>query len=116
MKLNERRRQILTTIAQSPRTAHHFTHGNLERITSPVIVEKWLKEMTEAGYLYEDSGVYGITQMGRQALDSKAGKATMREVQWKQSRYVLGDGESAGNLYQRPGSDHSHILSFGLKC
>lgn len=112
MKLTERKHQILTTIAKSPRRAVHFTHGNLERITSPVIVEKWLKEMTEAGYLYEDSGVYGITQKGRQALDIKSDTATGRHTTWKDTTYRSGQGESAGNLYQRPGSDHSHILSF----
>jgi predicted transcriptional regulator len=113
MKLNDRRKQILSTIASSPRNAKHFTHGNLERITSPVIVEKWLAEMAEAGYLYEQNGVYSITQKGRQAIDV-TGETEARPVTWKGSVYVTGQGETG--FYQRPGSDHSHIPSFGLKC
>lgn len=115
MKLNERRRQILTTIASSPRSAQHFTHGNLERITSPVIMEKWLSEMADAGYLFETNGVYSITQKGCHALNSKCSVET-RPITWNKSVYVTGDGDMAGTQYQREGSDHAHIQSIGLKC
>jgi len=115
MKLSERKRQVLTTIASSPRNAKHFTHGNLERITSPVIVEKWLAEMAESGYLYEQNGIYHITVLGRSAIDTNDAKATVRELDWKRTTYVRGDGEF-GSQYQRPGSDHSNLKSYGQKC
>jgi hypothetical protein len=115
MKVTERHKKLLAAIASSPRTAHHFTHGNLNQITSPNIIEKWLREMAEAGYVYEDKGVYHITVLGRSMLDTKDGKATVRELDWKKTRYAVGDGESSV-FYQRPGSDHSHLKSYGDKC
>lgn len=113
MKLSQRKLEILSTIASSPRHAKHFTHGNLERITSPVIMEKWLSKMAEDGYLYEENNVYSITQKGRQALDVTC-ESEKKPITWKKSVYVTGDGETS--IYQRPGSDHSHIPSFGFKC
>lgn len=115
MILNERKLKLLSAIASSPRTAHHFTHGNLNQITSPNIIEKWLSDMAEAGYMYEDNGVFHITVLGRSMLDTKDGKATVREMDWKKTTYARGDGEF-GSTYQRPGSDHSHLKSYGDKC
>ena len=115
MKLTERHKKLLAAIASSPRTAHHFTHGNLSHITSPNIIEKWLREMAEAGYVYEDKGVFHITVLGRSMLDTKEGKATVRELDWKRTTYHTGDSDF-GSQYQRPGSDHSHLKSYGDKC
>ncbi len=115
MKLTERDFKILSSIASSPRTARHFTHGNIDQIKNPNLVQKWLDKLHDAGYIYLQDDVYYITVLGRNALDNKTGKATTKEIAWWASTYTRGDGE-AGGMYQRPGSDHSHLKSFGDKC
>lgn len=115
-KLSERKRQLLTTIAQAPRRATHFTQGRLDQITAPASVQKWLNELCGAGLLTEDAGVYTITHSGRKALDVKPGAATMRELNWRDTTYDPSRHQDIGTQYQRAGSDHSHIESFGTKC
>ncbi len=116
MKLSERKRQILSTIAQAPRTARHFTQGQLHQITSPDVIDRWLLQMAEYGLLYEDNGVYHITAMGRHALDQKPTTATMRQMDWKNTTYDPKKHQDIGTSFQRPGSDHSHIKSYGTAC
>lgn len=116
VKLSERKRQLLNTIAQSPRRANHFTQGRLDQITAPEAVQKWLDDLHGSGYLTEDAGVYTITHSGRKALDIKPGAATMRELQWRDTTYDASKHQDIGTQYQRPGSDHSHLQSFGTKC
>ena len=113
MKLNERQKLILTACAQSARQPHHFTHGNLHRITSPFIIEGWLKKMAEHGLLVEQDGAYSITTLGRQKLDSDV-PAAQRAVNWRGDKLDI--KRDVGETYMRPGSDHSHIESVGVRC
>jgi ribosomal protein S19E (S16A) len=109
MKLNDRLRTILTSIAQSPRRPTHFTHGYNSQI-NPDVLNNWLTKLTEAGYCFEAEGAYHITVKGRQALDQN-NTAGVRQ-------YVIGKGIYKGETdqYYRPGSDHSHIKSHGVQC
>ena len=111
MKLQDRQRMILAACAQSARMPQHFTHGNLHRITSPVIIEGWLNKMTEAGYLVDDNGSYSITTLGRQKLESDT-PAGQRLVPLKDT--LLNLKRDVGETYMRPGSDHSHLKSLGF--
>ncbi len=52
MKLNERLRTMLTAIAQSPRRANYFTHGDRRSQIHPDILKTWLDQMCEAGYCF----------------------------------------------------------------
>lgn len=110
MKLSERHRQILSSIAQSPRRANHFTHGDYNAPLHPGVLQGWLSKLVEAGYCFEAEGAYHITVKGRQALDSD-NMAGLRQ-------YVIGKGTYKGETdqYYRPGSDHSHIKSKGIRC
>lgn len=110
MKLNERLRRMLTSIAQSPRRATHFTHGDYNAPMHPEVLNGWLAQLVEAGYCFEAEGAFHITVMGRQALD-QGNTAGVRQ-------YVIGKGTYTGETdqYYRPGSDHSHIKSKGIRC
>jgi len=110
MKLNERLRTMLTAIAQSPRRANYFTHGDRRSQIHPDILKTWLDQMCEAGYCFEAEQAYHITTLGRNKLDQKD-LAGVR-------KYVVGKGTYTGETdqYYRPGSDHSHIKSRGFSC
>ena len=110
MKLNERLRRMLISIAQSPRREQYFTHGDYNAPLHPEVLKGWLSQLVEAGYCFEAEGAYHITVMGRQALDQK-NTAGIRQ-------YVIGKGTYKGETdqYYRPGSDHSHIKSRGVPC
>jgi len=71
MKLNERLRTMLTAIAQSPRKAHYFTHGDRRTPLHPDVLNGWLAQLVEAGYCFEAEQAYHITMMGRNVLDQK---------------------------------------------
>ena len=111
MHLSERKRNILGRIAQSPRIAKYFTQDQLHQAIRPDVIERLLLQMAEYGLLYEENGVYHITQLGRNALDKKQETTTMRQMDWKSTTYRSGQGDTP--IYQRPGSDHSHIKSVG---
>ena len=110
MKLNERLRRMLTSIAQAPRRPMHFTSGAYNSPLHPDVLSNWLTQLVEAGYCFEAEGAYHITVMGRQALDQN-NTAGIRQ-------YVIGKGTYKGETdqYYRPGSDHSHIKSRGVPC
>ena len=114
MKLNERLRRMLSVIAQAPRKEHYFTHGEFNAPIHPEILKGWLNQLVEAGYCFEAESAYHITVMGRQALDQK-NTAGMRQYVTGKGRYKTGDGEHQPPFY-RPGSDHSHLKSFGHGC
>jgi len=114
MKLNERLRRMLTSIAQSPRREQYFTHGDYNAPLHPEVLNGWLTQLVEAGYCFEAEGAYHITVMGRQALDQK-NTAGVRQYVIGRGTYRTGDGDPQPTFY-RPGSDHSHIKSFGQGC
>jgi len=114
MKLNERLRTMLTAIAQSPRRANYFTHGDRRTPLHPDVLNGWLAQLVEAGYCFEAEGAYHITVKGRQALDQN-NLAGERKYVVGQRGYKTGDGECQPPFY-RPGSDHSHIKSHGTRC
>jgi hypothetical protein len=109
MKLNERLRHMLTAIAQSPRRASYFTHGDYNAPLNPGVLQGWLDKLTSAGYCFEAESAFHITARGRKALDQK-------DV--AQLRKHIGTGTYRSDLdqYYRPGSDHSHIKSRGDRC
>lgn len=114
MKLNERMRRMLTSIAQSPRREYYFTHGDYNAPLHPGVLNGWLVKLVEAGYCFEAEGAYHITVKGRQALDQN-NLAGERKYVVGQRGYKTGDGECQPPFY-RPGSDHSHIKSKGVSC
>ena len=114
MKLNERLRTMLTAIAQSPRRANYFTHGDRRSQIHPDILKTWLDQMCEAGYCFEAEQAYHITTLGRAKLDQKD-LAGVRQYVIGRGTYRTGDGEHQPPFY-RPGSDHSHIKSHGVRC
>lgn len=114
MKLNERLRTMLTAIAQSPRKAHYFTHGDRRTPLHPDVLTGWLTQLSEAGYCFEAEGAFHITVMGRQALDQN-NTAGIRQYVMGRGTYRTGDGDPQPTFY-RPGSDHSHIKSKGVSC
>lgn len=114
MKLNERLRTMLTAIAQNPRKANYFTHGDRKNPLHPEVLNGWLNQLCEAGYIFEENESYHITMMGRQALDVRE-TAGVRQYVVGRGTYRTGDGEHQPPFY-RPGSDHSHIKSKGIRC
>lgn len=114
MKLNERLRTMLTAIAQSPRRANYFTHGDRRTPLHPDVLNGWLAQLVEAGYCFEAEQAYHITTLGRNVLDQKDLAGARKYVIGK-GRYSTGDGDPQPTFY-RPGSDHSHIKSKGIRC
>ena len=114
MKLNERLRRMLTSIAQAPRRPMHFTSGAYNSPLHPDVLSNWLTQLVEAGYCFEAKGAYHITVMGRQALDQN-NTAGIRQYVIGRGTYRTGDGDPQPTFY-RPGSDHSHIKSHGVGC
>ena len=111
MKLNETKRKMLIAIAQSPRRITYFTNGHYSGVSlSEEAVTNRLTELVEAGFLYEAESCWHITVLGRQKLDQKD-TATPRAIVTKGGTYT---GET--DQYYRPGSDHSHIKSKGIRC
>ncbi len=114
MKLNERMRRMLSSIAQQPRREHYFTHGDYNAPLNPAVLGGWLVKLVEAGYCFEAEQAYHITMMGRNVLDQKD-LAGARQYVVGRGTYRTGDGEHQPPFY-RPGSDHSHIKSHGVGC
>ena len=112
--LNENKRNILVAIAQSPRKPKSFTHGDFARQMHPDVIGGWLKELADHGLVYEAEGAFHITTKGRQKLD----QGKQDEYRTAGLRNVMAVGTYAGEQgqYIRPGSDHSHLRSFGTKC
>ena len=112
MKLNETKRKMLIAIAQSPRRITYFTNGHYSGVSlSEEAVTNRLTELVDAGLLYEAESCWHITMLGRQKLDQKD-TATPRAIVTKGGTYRTGMADPF-HAIQRPGSDHSHIKSYG---
>lgn len=115
MKLNETKRKMLIAIAQSPRRISYFTNGHYSGVSlSEEAVTNRLTELVEAGFLYEAESCWHITIIGRQKLDQKD-TATPRAIVTNGGTYRTGMCDPF-HAIQRPGSDHSHIKSWGNLC
>ena len=100
MKLSELRTKMMTTIAQQPREAIYFSHGDRKPL-NPFTVKLSLDHLVELGLLFESNGVFSITTLGRQRLDVKPGAESRSDV--NRGIYVRGDGEQV-KQYIRPGA------------
>jgi DNA-binding PadR family transcriptional regulator len=69
-RLNERQLRILRTIAHSPRSAQHFTHGEA-LVASPPVIAAYLEHMVEAGLIQPGRDTYAITEAGTAYLASE---------------------------------------------
>ena len=113
MKLTTKKREMLSSIASSPRLPSQFTHG-MAQIMKPDIVLMYLAEMHEAGYIFENSaGQYEITHLGRRKLEEKEKESITEIPTWRmRGTYRTGDGDTP--IFQRPGSDHAHLKRLGF--
>ena len=114
LRLTDNKRQILVAIAQQPRKAKSFTHGDFARQMHPDVIGGWLAELAAHGLVYEAEGSFHITTKGRQKIN----QGREDEFRTAGTRNVMQQGSYSGEQgqYIRPGSDHSHLKSFGVPC
>jgi len=77
--MNEYQRRILSSIAQNPRRLHDIPDAAKRQI-HPDVIAKYIEEMKERGYIFEDNGAFHITVLGRQFMDVKTDVATPRTM------------------------------------
>jgi len=112
-RFTDKKRAILTKIAQQPRKYQFFTHANnLTVAMHPDVTKGWIDEMVAEGLIVNDNDTFHITTMGRQRLDAKI-TATYRKI--PDGYYRRGMGEVHQEM--RPGAlDFLKYKSVGQGC
>ena len=103
MRLNSSQRHLLSRLTNSPKNIRMFSHGDTSASQMSFHFPRYLKEMEEAGYVYQEGENWAITKLGRHSLETESSKFASGEkfTTWK--RDSVYDGKELRHNHTRPG-------------
>lgn len=94
---------LLKRLTNSPKSMKMFSHGDTANSQMSFHFPRYLKEMEEAGYVFEQDELWHISKLGRDYLDSKTSTVAGGErfTTWKTNDVYT--GSELKNKHTRPG-------------
>lgn len=104
MRLNASQKHLLSRLTNGPKNVRMFSHGDSGSSQMSFHFPKYLKEMEEAGYVFQDKDEnWGITKLGRDYLDQDRSRYATGDkfTTWKRDQVY--DGRELRHNHTRPG-------------
>jgi len=103
MKLSHSQAALLKRLTNGPKDLKMFSHGDTGNSQMSFHYPRYLKEMEEAGYVYEENELWYITKIGSEYLQRQADTTASGQkfTTWKTNDFY--DGKELLNSHTRSG-------------